>query len=453
MFFIIQLPFITQPPIDSSHTWRQTLTATVARNQANGEGTMCYPRIDHNGASSGIIGMEFPVYNAAIAGMIKAFGFTHWYGRLINLLVSLLGVFCFTRLVEAISDKKTAFWSGIFLLCSIWLIFMRKIMPDTFSVSLVLTGLWLGWRFYLFGKWYDALGYFILISLGLLSKLPASLILAPFGMTLYVKEFSWSKKAVIVALTYIGVSLTAIWYFVWVPYLVATYEYPLYFTRDLATGFIELSFETSLILQQFVFHSFYSFAAFGLFVTGIFLAARNKQHKLLIVFIVSVSVFMFFMIKTGMVFPKHNYYMVPVIPVMAMMLGYTITHFPARRVRPYLVAVVLIESLANMHHDVRPKKAWYTGIERELDKVSDRTQLVVCNGGVGPQMMYFMNRKGWTYRTENITPELINACKAQGAKWLVLQYEDETPLPVTGLTSVYSDRNFSIYALNHTIIR
>lgn len=444
--FLLQLPFITQPPIDSSHTWRQTLTGTVARNMANGEGNLFYPVIDHNGASTGIIGMEFPVYNAAIAGMIKVFGFRHWYGRLINLLLTLLGVFCFSKLVEAISDKRTAFWSGLLLLCSLWLIFMRKIMPDTLSVSLVLTGVWLGYRYLLGKNMLNAIGYFALVSLGLLSKIPAAVVLAPFGLMVYITTVPYGRKALIVGLTFISVVLLTFWYFVWVPQLVSTYEYPLYFTRDLATGLIELSLEKGLILSQFLFNSFYSYLTFALVVVGLFLASANKEKRIVLAGVISAGIFFYFIIKTGMVFPKHNYYMIPIIPAMAMFAGYGIAHFPYKKWVPFVVSLLVIESLANMQHDVHPKNKWYTGLESKMNEFSTRSDLVLCNGGVGPQMMYFMNRRGWTMNTDVITIEKVEMLRSEGAIWLVMK-KPYDPSVYKNYDVVYRDDHVDVFHL------
>lgn len=445
VFFLAQMPFIGQAPIDGSHTWRQTLTGMVSRNLAEGDNFM-YPTIDHNGDESDIIGMEFPIYNKLIAWCIETFGFQHYYGRIINLVVSLIGVYCFSLLVSFISDEKTGFWAGMFLLFSLWFLFMRKIMPDTFSVSLVMIGMWAGIRFYRTGKWYYPFIFFLGVSLGLLSKLPAAVVLAPFGWTFVVGKFKMPRRIILMTMLGVAIVLTSLWYFKWVPYLVRTYHYQLYFPRHTAVGLYELSIRGKLIANQFIFHSFYAYSTFGVFVYGLFRATRDRQKALLLPIMVSVPVFFFFMLKTGVVFPLHNYYMIPFVPVMAIYAGYGLTRI-GKPWKMIVFSICLIESVANMQHDYKPRDQYLLQWEEISDRYIGKNDLIICNGEKGPQMMYFLNKKGWTMYSRDINSTMLQDRAYRKAKYLVWDLKKSELPPGLG-TPLYEDDHLVIIPVN-----
>ena len=148
LFFVIRLFGITNAPLEIGHNWRQSLTNMIARNFYENGANLLYPAIDMAGEKTGIIGSEFPLFNYLIYLVSELFGYDHWYGRLINLIVSSLGIYYFYRLLKESINEKVAFNASLILLTSIWFAFSRKIMPDTFSVSLVIIGLYYAYQFY-----------------------------------------------------------------------------------------------------------------------------------------------------------------------------------------------------------------------------------------------------------------------------------------------------------------
>ncbi|MDZ4751162.1 MAG: hypothetical protein SGI87_06065, partial [Flavobacteriales bacterium] len=137
LFFVVRLFGITNPPLDGNHGWRQSQSCMVARNLVEVENNPLYPRADQfGGDKTGIFGSEFPLLQEGIVLLSSVFGYDHWYGRLINLIVTSFGIYFFYLLLLTILPERAAFYSGIMLLTSLWFMFGRKIMPDTFSVSL-----------------------------------------------------------------------------------------------------------------------------------------------------------------------------------------------------------------------------------------------------------------------------------------------------------------------------
>jgi len=139
--FVIRLYGITDPPLETSHHWRQTSVAMVARNLVEDHFDVFHPRMDTAGELSGITGMEFPFLNMLIACCIALFGPAHWYGRVIVLITSSIGLWAYHRLVDRYVGRGPAFYSTLALIVSLWFMYSRKMMPDVMALSLVIIGL------------------------------------------------------------------------------------------------------------------------------------------------------------------------------------------------------------------------------------------------------------------------------------------------------------------------
>ena len=402
-FFAIRLVGIMNAPLEIGHSWRQAVTNMVTRNFYQNGVDFVRPMIDMAGEKSGIIGAEFPLYNWLTYLMSLGFGYDHWYGRIINLMVSTLGIYCFYRLVWALFNKKVAFSSTIILLVSIWFGFSRKIMPDTFSVSLVLIALFFAYEYLIRGKWFHLGLYFILVSLGILCKLPAIVLLSVWIVLPLVKTINVNRKIAVYISSGVATAIAFYWYFIWVPHLNLVNDFPLFFPRGLSEGWHLLLPHWQGFLSKFYFDAFHSFVAFAVFLVGIFFLIKKKNRLLNIAVISTTLVFLVFAIKTGIVFPTHSYYIIPFVPLMALVAA-----FAMEKLKPPYFAVVLgiicIEAIANQQHDffIKDSEKHKLTLEHELDKISNKKDKIIINGGTSPQHIYFANRKGWTNETEII---------------------------------------------------
>ena len=238
----------------------------VARNFLEVDNNILYPRLDVAGAKTGITGMEFPLLNYLTYLFSEMFGYQHWYGRLINLIVSSIGLWYFFILVRKYFNPKTAFNATLILLFSIWFSYSRKIMPDTFSMSFILASIYYGSN-YLDNKspknsFYNLLLYIFLSTLGMLSKLPSAYLLALFILFIFNYRIKLTRKIYFSIASIISISIPSIWYFYWVPYLVETYNFWYFFmgntfiegARNLLKHFTETieNFSTTIAVPTMV---------------------------------------------------------------------------------------------------------------------------------------------------------------------------------------------------------
>ena len=176
--------------------------------------------------------MEFPILNYLIYLTAEIFGYEHWYGRLINLIFSSLGLWFFYKLILKYFHPKIAWYATIILCTSIWFQFSRKIMPDTFSLSLVISGIYFGTNYLennnLKNKYGHLFLYFLLILAGVLSKLPSGYILIIFILFIFNKNISLHKKLLFSEVSAIAIIPVVWWYYYWVPFLVEKMDFGIF---------------------------------------------------------------------------------------------------------------------------------------------------------------------------------------------------------------------------------
>lgn len=445
--FLVHLIGITSAPIEIGHSWRQCLTAMIARNFTEIDADIRFPRVDMGGAGTGIIGAEFPLLNYLMALLHQLLGPAHWHGRVLVLVTSCAGVFYFHRLLRGLFGPPIAFSSSLILLSSTWFEYSRKIMPDVFSISLVIIALYCAWRYLDGGKAAHLLGYLVLATLGLLSKMPAACLLAVLVVPVIDPRIRRARRIGLALASVPVLAATVAWYFLWVPHLLDTYGYQLYFPRDLATGARELWEARWLVLEKFAFQAFCSFAGFAAFLVGLFLLARDRGWRLWTGGAAISAVFLFFMLKTGDVFAQHSYYILPFVPVMALVAGSAVTRVPVKyRWLPLLL--IGVEGVANQFHDLIPpdRNRYLLGLEAIADRYAPPGERVVVNGGLNPQYMYFLHRRGWSLTDAACRDvQQLEELAEQGAAFLFLINSDAPADP--RFPVLYRDDHVQVIAL------
>ncbi|MFB6257854.1 MAG: ArnT family glycosyltransferase [Flavobacteriales bacterium] len=404
-FFLIRLYGIDFPPLETGHNWRQATVNMVARNFLEESANIFYPRVDMAGAKSGITGMEFPLLNYLIYLVSTVFGWEHWYGRAINLLVSSAGIYYFYRIIKKLFDAKLALYASLILLSSVWFAFSRKIMPDTFACSLLLIGTYYGIRYLEKGLGLPgsfACGGFI--CLGVLAKLPAGFLLVPFLPLLFSSSYPLARRQALGTIAILPLLPPGAWYFYWVPHLTETYAFWHFaMGKELGTGIQELLNNWQQVLKRF-YSSAMKFIGFFCCLGGLVLGIHRREKKLLIPVAIGTLAFLLFMAKAGNGFSKHDYYVVPFVPVMALLAAYLLTRIRPTWVGVVLLAGILVEGVANQWHSFHldEKHRLLRNLESDMDRISSEEDLIMINSGDQPMPMYFAHRKGWLASNEEI---------------------------------------------------
>lgn len=455
VLFIIRLIGITNPPLEVGHNWRQTTVTMVSRNFLEVDNNIFYPRIDIAGEKSGITGMEFPLLNYMIYIIAKIFGYQHWYGRLINLLISSIGLFYFFKLTRKYFTEQVAFSSTIVLAVSIWFQFSRKVMPDTFSMSLMIACIYYGSNYLentlSKNNFLYLICYGVLMSLGVLSKLPSGFLLVVFVLFLLDKNISIKRKVIFSIVSLIGILPVVIWYYYWVPYLVDKYGFWHFFMgKGFSQGFNEILQNLNETLSKF-YDTALKFIGFGVFLYGLGYSIIKGDSKIYFLFILTFISFSIIIFKAGYTFPHHNYYIIPFVPVMALIAGYGLSKIKYSKLALILLIAISIEGIANQQHDfgIKEKDRQLLNLEKDLDSLSLRSDLIIINSGNYPTPMYFAHRKGWVNTNDKIRDEVyIKSLKERGLKYIViLKRSFGTETSLNRYKRVLENEDYSIYEL------
>ena len=451
LFFLIRLVGISNPPLEFSHNWRQVTGLMVARNLLEINPNLFFPRVEGANGDVEIIGMEFPLLNYGHMLLARFCGYQHWFGRFINLFVSTVGVFYFFKIIQFwLKSSHAALFSSILLCSSIWFSFSRKMMPDTFSISLVFTGLWCGILYYCRQKSAHLLLFFFMLSIGLLAKIPSILYLIPFLVIISIQNGVDNRgKKLLVAASF-STLICLIWYLVWCPKLSIDYQSWFNSGKSFSIGFKEVLIKYKDSLHNFTFHAFQGYAGFFLFIAGVLSALFKKEKKLLLFLMITGGGFLLFIFKAGWFFYHHNYYIIPFVPAMAILGGYALSLIKRQWMVVLILSVCVLESVYNQVPDffVSETEEYKLTLEKILDGISSRDDRIITNGNGNPQMLYLAHRKGWSCVDWEIT-ELRHIQKVadRSCKFIVIDRHasdelDKLKLP---LKSAFENDDFRIY--------
>lgn len=443
---------ITQVPLEAAHNWRQTTVTMVARNYYEGNTSFLYPQIDFGGEKTGITGMEFPILNYLIYLVSLIFGYEHWYGRLINLIISSIGIYYFYRLLLKFTNIELSLTSSLILISSIWFAYSRKIMPDTFSTSLVIMGFYY-LKCYLneSTKWRYLILYAALILLGVLAKLPNGYLLSIIVFPLVDTNISKHVKWKILSVTFMILVPIIVYYFYWVPYLVEHYGFWHFFMgKTFAEGMKEIASNLGESTKHFYDHAL-KFIGFAFFLMGLIFSIKQKNKNLLLFFIVTFLSFCIIIFKAGFTFTQHAYYMIPFVPVMSIFAAYSLQQIPNYRIRIIFLIAIMLEGILNQQHDFRipEDNLAIQNLENDLNHCSKKSDLIIINSNDYPTPIYFTHRKGWITTNDKLENEnYIDSLKELGLKQIVVLKKTFGSDVKLKYKKAFSNQNYTIYKLD-----
>jgi hypothetical protein len=450
--FLIRLVHITDPPIEIAHNWRQTTSLMVARNFYQLDNNILYPTLDETGEKRGVVGMEFPALPYSIYLVSTVFGYDHWYGRLINLIVVSFGLWYFFKLCRFWFDERTSFFATMALMCSALIHLARKVLPDPMAQALVIIGIWHGTAYLKNNKPHHLLLYFLFATLGALVKIPFGAYLVVLAFPFFAKEVSTARRLFFAAISALVVGIVYWWYFIWNMHLADKFGLWYNSGRSITEGFRELGEHRGDVLERFYFNAFHSYVFFGIALAGFIVALIRKEKKLIFLLVACTPVFAGYMMKSGFLFAHHGYYALVIVPVMALFVGYLLSSIPTKYAIPLLL-IGVGESIANQQHDffIKEKEFQKTTLTTIADSLSERNELVALATNQNPNEFYFLNRKGWMVSGENIRTDFLDSLHVKGCELLFMRkgkYNEELPY-----IRVFENQDYLVFDLGEKLVK
>ena len=445
--FLIRLVGITDPPIEATHSWRQAFTNMVARNLAEGPFDLLHPRTDMAGERPDVVASEFPLFNAVVAATYRAFGPAHWYGRLWALLFSSAGIWAFHALVRPRFGHRVAFLAAFVLLWSSWFIYGRKSMPDTFSISLMLFALCSVDRTVRSGSILWILPAVVFAAAGGLSKIPAIVLLTPWALGVFDPRSDRRIRLTLGASFILAMIPILYWYFAWLPHLLVVYENPLFFPRSMPDGLAGLAQHAGKLFERFRFSALLSHIAALAMIAGCLFFLRGATRLAQFALYSSVLLFAYFMVRAGDVFTLHAYYILPLVPLMALLAGIGLARLPVGPWTTLVAIAVVLEGAGIRWNDLNDsgERRYLVGLEHIMASITQADDLVATSGDMDPRLMYFAHRHGWGLNAEQLlAPATLDSLEALGLRAVIVDRElvpQPLPWPV-----VYEGEHIRIYA-------
>jgi hypothetical protein len=438
--------------LEVGHNWRQTDGMMIARNFYERDANIFYPTVDVGGEKTGIVGCEFPILNYFVYLVSVPFGFEHWYGRLIVLVFSCLGIYFFHQTIVKYFGERAAFNASIVLLVSLWFSYSRKNIPDVFAVSIGIMSLFYATEYLERGRLAHLLTFFVAGLIACLSKLLAAVLLTVLIFFIVDPKIQLNRKAWFTASSIVIFAAVCGWYFYWVPYLNNNFGLENHFFMGLSfdEGYILMANNLSQVLKRF-YDTPLKYTGSAALLISIVVAVTKKNWLALACFFIPFICFVVILVKTGASIVGDHYYILTIIPAMAFLIGVGLDYIPNKTIVAALLVVISTENIGNQIHDfqIREPLASLAELENIMDRASGRTDLIAINAGIdNPTAMYFAHRRGWVVSNETIAEKAFqNSIKSKGCKFILIAkklYGD----PAIDLPVVYETDDFKIHRLN-----
>jgi hypothetical protein len=173
-----------------------------------------------------------------------------------------------------------------------------------------------------------------------------------------------------------------------------------------------------------------------------------KEKKVLASFLFLTIAFGIYMLKSGYYFHSHSYYIIPFVPVMALIIGNFLSQIQNQKWAVIILFVGVGESLANQQHDFRinDSEKYKLSLESILDQAVPKNALICINGEGNPQELYLGHRKGWVGGNEQILdPEFLISIHEHGAQYMVLNLH--TFSQKIDLLPIHSTEHYAVFEL------
>lgn len=439
---------ITNPPLEQDDNWQHVNGLMVARNFLEIDNDIRYPRMDDTYGQSGIRDGDFPLLSYTHYLVSVVFGYTHWYGRLINLVVSTLGIWCFYLMVARFFNARVGLLASLVLLLSIWFAYSRTLSNDVFGVSLMMMGLYFGLSFFREHKPWQLFISILLSGLGILSCLSASIFMMVYIIPLWQNRMEWKLWVPWL----LGSSLVFVavyeWYFVWNPYLIEEYNGGYTFR----TSFYEVldNWKESLPyqLKLYGFDALKSLVLLGCTLGGLLWIVVKRQWLLYFITILLFGGHYIFFLHSQFFEDAQDSYVVSFVPVMALVAGYGL----AKVKRQWLLGILLmggmLESIVNQWDSlvVKDSERYRLELEAIADRILKPGDMVAFASDGNPQELFLSHRKGGRVSWHSINDfHLLDAMESTGFKYLFVN-RNSGQMDI-GVDTFYIDENYVVYDL------
>ncbi|MBS0196323.1 MAG: glycosyltransferase family 39 protein [Planctomycetes bacterium] len=430
-------------PLTGVHAWRQCDTAAVARNFAEENMGILYPRVDWRGDGPGYAEMEFPVFSYAAALAYKAIGVQEWVGRLLAALGGVITALYLARLIRGISGETTALWSAlVFSILPLNVYYGQAFMPESWMLAASSAGVFHFWVWSRGGPTRNFLFSAVGVSLACLLK-PTSLCLGlpllylawtmprpPGGSSATPQTRADTAAAVVKdARLWLFAALTLLpsvaWY--WHAQKLAEQtglSFGILQSDKFATAELLLStdFWWTILAERLIW-SHLTWAGAIIAAVGLLVPRRHRDERLFDLWLAGFSVSLFIVTRGHFV---HEYYQLPIVLPLSFHCGRVLSIGLPRRwwLWGWLLTAVAgfsVTRLVEYQRIGRTKGGPMLEFAAELRAWGiAASPLIVLSGKLpgDPSLLYHAHAKGWAFPHNELDDQTLRSLNERGARYV-----------------------------------
>jgi Dolichyl-phosphate-mannose-protein mannosyltransferase len=427
--------------------WRQSDTATIARNFASGGMRLFYPQINWGGAGPGYVEAEFQLVPWLAAALYLVFGEHAYLVRLVSLAFMLAGTAAFWALARRLLSPEAARWALIsFVASPAFMTYGSAFMPDATALAFYLLALLAFWHWLAEDRWTWLAAAAAATSIAALVK-PTTL---HIGVVFFIWLLMSARDRLLRPSVYLAGLAALVAPVLWL-WHGATFHLTYGNTFGVISGgdskFGNLSYWLSLAFYRgnLRIEAVLVFGVVGvpLAVLGALGAWRRRGPVILAAGIPALVIYYFATARYSEGFGLGPHYHIYSLPYAAILVGIGMEaaskwlrgRVPSRVCGVTAVAAAIALSTLSVGvfaQSLRDQSGVYRRCSDALRQVSAPNDLVavtstfpsvdagVANNWQDPVIFYMADRRGWSIATDQLDPSFLVADIKMGAKFFVV---------------------------------
>jgi len=455
--------------IISIHSWRQTQTQSTINNFYEEDMNILNPRRNDRGNGDGIFRMEFPLMQWLVAGSYYVFGKSILVTRLFMFGIGLLSVLGMHKLLLILFEKEilAIFGAWAFNFSPSFFYYTINPLPDNLALCCAIWGLVMFFKWTESNKTKQLILCGILLSIGVLCKLPFILyfiVPAVYLLRNLFRSQQYKKNLLQGALVFMSLLFPLIWYITVIPQ---------WGGNGIVSGMLDNSINFSTLVD-FLTHNLIStlpelllnYGSVLFFIAGFYFLFKKKAFRnshFLLIIALSFSVLAYFVFEINMIAKIHDYYLFPFYPLLFMLVGYGAFNIYTTGKKSFKIITIALLFTLPITCYIRMYERWIPespGFNKdlleyksELREIIPNDALVIVGNDVSRYIsFYYIDKKGWGFDNDNLTSDKLKTMIDNGAEFM---YSDSRKVDSSELITPHLDElilkkgSIKVFRLKH----
>lgn len=437
----------------SIHVWRQTQTQSTIINFYEEDMNILNPRRNDRGDTEGIFRMEFPLMQWLVAVQYKILGNNIIISRIFMFITGLFSILGIYALLNALFKNTTIAIIGAwaFNFSPSFFYYTINPLPDNLALCFAIWGIASFFIYYNNQKMIYLVLSGLSLSLAALCKLPFIIyyIVPATYLLISLYKNGFTKKLLTES---VGALWLAILPLAWYVSVISTWQ-----GNPIVKGILDNQVSSSSLID-YLLHNLIStlpelllnYGSVLFFIAGFYYLVKHKSYKnekFIILLSLCVAALAYYFFEANAIAKIHDYYLFPFYPLLFILVAYGAFYFyqsnPAVS-KPFTLLLLIILPLTCY---LRMQNRWdlnAPGFNRDLllhtsalrNAVPKDALVVAGNDDSHFIFFYYIDKKGWGFDNDNLTPDRLQGMIKQGAQYLYTDskniYENKEIIPYLG---------------------